>query len=206
MAKLIVLSENSDYADPQSIESSMRVEIVKLFAENNSLKTLVLYHDMSYEDLTGSTMSTGTFKIGSDSTYTLTDEFTEAETTLTVNADGTATLGEMTLSNKIAADREFKGTVSKDELSIGGDAESVLGAAITVGDFDVTLSCNGADNTYSLGVKVTVAAADMTLDLNLAGGTFVEDTDPVYADMIPKFEFTPAADSGVTAAIEREFD
>ena len=203
MTHCIALTKDDSFNDPNGLETNFRYVIAQLYAENNSVKVFTLYHDMSYEDLTGDLMADGTFTIDGDGVYTLTDSATNAVSTLTVKEDGTAVLKagdeEKTLRSAILSDRVFEGEFELTTV-VGETIDIIQGQTASV-----VLNCNAADGTYVLNAHLEMYSGAVALDFVLDEGTYVEGTDATYMDMIPTFEFT-SNNAANKYTIEREFD
>lgn len=196
MSCILTFEADNEYGDPNGVEANFRYEVVKYYAENNANKTLVLYHDHTYDDMTGGIIENGTWTKG-ENTYTLKDDITEEEKTLTVNADGTATFGTLTLASELKVDRAFTGTLGT--VTVDEDTMSVLGAAFASATTELTLACNAADGTYTLGGNLNIPETG-AFPFAMAGGTYTEEPDPAFGGFIPKFTFTSSDESIVITA------
>ena len=199
MTALVTFKADEDYGDPNGIESNFRVEIVKLYAENNETKTFVLYHDGTYEDLTGTGFAGGTYEFGdTDGTYLLTDDLSGETVTLTINGDGTATFGDRTFTESVKSDRTFEGTLAISTIT--GEHKDYLSAVLDGQSMDLELRCNAADGTFQLiGSGSYMGGAVALENIVLGSGTYTEEPDPTYLNAIPKFTF---AAEGTGIAIE----
>lgn len=203
MTHCMVLTRDDSFADPNGVESNFRYVVLQLFAENNSVKTLTLYHDMSYEDLTGDLMTDGSYTIDGDGSYTLTESLEGTVFTLNVDAEGAATLTggeeEKTLRNAIVSERTFEGEF--ELTTVDGETINVIQGQTA----QAVLECNAADGTYTLSAHLEMYSGSVVLDFVLDEGTYEEGTDATYMDMIPTFAFN-SNNEGAEINVERQFD
>lgn len=197
MSCIMTFEADDAYGDPGGVESNFRYEVVKFYADNNANKMLVLYHDHTYDDMTDGVIQNGTWTEGAENTYTLKNDITEEEKTLTVNADGTATFGTLTLASELKVDRAFTGTLGT--VTVDEDTTGALGAAFAIATTELTLACNAADGTYTLGGNLNIPGTG-AFPFTMAGGTYTEEPDPAFGGFIPKFTFTSSDESIVITA------
>ena len=203
MTHCFILTKDESYADPNGIETNFRYVVLQLFAENNSVKTLTLYHDMSYEDLTGDLMADGTYTIDGEDTYTLSESLGGPVSALVVDENGAATLTtdgtEKQLRDALLSDSVFEGEFVLATVE-GETTDIIQGQTATV-----VLNCNAAEGTYTLDAHLEMYSGAVVLDFVLDEGTYVEGTDATYMNMIPTFEFT-SNNEGTNITVERVFD
>lgn len=198
MSCIMTFEADDAYGDPGGVESNFRYEVVKFYADNNANKMLVLYHDHTYDDMTDGVIQNGTWTEGAENTYTLKNDITEEEKTLTVHADGTAVYGDLTLADVLTVDRSFTGTLGS--VTVDEDTMDVLGQAFSIATTELTLACNAAEGTYTLGGNLVVPQMG-TFPFTMAGGTYTEEPDPAFGGFIPKFTFTSSDESIVITAV-----